>query len=110
MLKRFNLRTRMLVSICGVLLLTFAVILSIVVPRSRDMAWDGATERAEQTANHYASHVRAELEVAMNAARTAAQAFEGIKNTAEEPDREMLNGIPRRILERNPDFIGTWTC
>jgi len=110
MFKRFNLRTRMLVSICGVLLLTFAVILSIVVPRSRDMAWDGATERAEQTANHYASHVRAELEVAMNAARTAAQAFEGIKNAEEAPDREMLSGILRQILERNPDFIGTWTC
>ena len=45
----------------------------------------------------------------MDAARTLAQTFEGIKQSG-APDRKVMDSILKQILERNAGFIGVWTC
>ena len=110
MFKKFTLKTRMLLSICTVAFLAFAVTITFVAVKASNMAKTEALDKAEQTAYRYSGVVKAELEVAMDAARTTAQLFEGIKNSVEAPERENLNGMLKQLLERNPDFIGVWTC
>ncbi len=110
MLKKFNLRTRMLLSICSVAFLAFSITIAFVATRAANMAETEAMEKAEQIAYRYSGVVKAEVEVAMDAARTTAQLFEGIKNSVDAPKRSDLNGMLKQILERNPKFIGVWTC
>ena len=46
----------------------------------------------------------------MDAARTLAQAIEGIRTSGGPFDRGTLDGVLKTVLERNPRFLGTWTC
>lgn len=110
MLKKLNLKTRMLLSICSVSFLSFAITIAFVATRAANMAETEAMEKAEQIAYRYSGVVKAELEVAMDATRTTAHLFEGIKNSVDAPQRSDLNGMLKQVLERNPKFIGVWTC
>ncbi|MCD4736167.1 MAG: hypothetical protein K8R53_09000, partial [Bacteroidales bacterium] len=110
MFKKFNLKARMVLSICSIAFLAFAVTIAFVAIKSSNMAETEAIDKAEQIAYRYSGVVKAKLEVAMNAARTTAQVFEGIKNNIDFPERKTLNGILKQLVERNPGFIGVWTC
>ena len=110
MLKKFNLKTRMMLSICSVAFFAFAITIAFVAVKSSNMAKNEAIDKTEQIAYRYSGVVKAELEVAMDAARTTAQVFEGIKNSVEVPQRQTLDGILKQLVERNPNFIGVWTC
>jgi methyl-accepting chemotaxis protein len=110
MLKKFNLKIRMVLSICSVAFFAFAVTIAFVAVKSSNMAKNEAIDKTEQIAYRYSGVVKAELEVAMDAARTTAQVFEGIKNSVEVPQRQTLDGILKQLVERNPNFIGVWTC
>jgi methyl-accepting chemotaxis protein len=110
MFKKFNLKMRMMLTICSVVFLAFAVTISFVAVRARNMAKTEALDRAEQIAYRYGGVVKAEIEVAMDAARTTAQLFEGMKTGTVIPDRLDLSRMLRQLLERNPDFVGVWTC
>jgi methyl-accepting chemotaxis protein len=67
-----------------------------------------ARTRAEEVAHRYGTMVQAEIEVAVDAARTLAQSFEGMKNQG-VPPRDMLDGILKHVLEQNPKFMAVWT-
>ncbi len=110
MLKKFNLRTRMIFSICFVVFLAFIITISFVAIKSRNMATTEGFDKAKEIAHRYGGVVKAEIEIAMDAARTLAQAFEGIKNSGTVPDRKVFDEMLKQILERNPGFIGVWTC
>jgi methyl-accepting chemotaxis protein len=110
MFKKFNLKTRMLLTICSVVFLAYAVTISFVTVRAGNMARTEALEKAEQMAHRYGGVVKAEMEVAMDAARTTAQLFEGMKSGSVAPARDDLNRMLKQLLERNPGFIGVWTC
>jgi len=52
-----------------------------------------------------------DIEGAIDTARTLAQMLSGIKNDVGlELDREYVIGIPRTVLNENPDFTGIYTC
>jgi len=110
MFKKFTLKTRMLLSICSVAFLAFAVTITFVAVKASNMAKTEAIDKAEQIAYRYSGVVKAELEVAMDAARTTAHLFEGVKNSTDAPKRSNLDTMLKQLLERNPDFIGVWTC
>lgn len=100
----------MLLSICTVAFIAFAVTIIFVAVKASDMAKTEAFEQVDQMAYRYSGVVKAELEVAMNAARTTANLFEGVKTSVDVPERSQLNGMLKQLLERNPNFIGVWTC
>ncbi|CCK78444.1 methyl-accepting chemotaxis protein [Desulfobacula toluolica] len=110
MFEKFNLKTRMLLSIGSVAFLAFVVTITVVAVKATNMAKTEAIEKAEQIAYRYSGVVKAELELAMDAARTTAHLFEGIKEHVDSPERKNLNAMLTQLLERNPDFIGVWTC
>ena len=106
----------MLLTICSVMALAFTVTIGIVAVMSGNLAETEALEKAEQMAYRYGGVVRADVEVAVDAARTLAQVFEGVKIGFEEmengkalPHRELLNQLLKQVIVKNPNFYGVWT-
>ncbi len=109
MLKRLKLKNRMLISICLVALVCFAVTIAYNYYKFSSKAKADALAFSEESAFRYGAVVQARLEVPMDAARTLAQTFEALK-MAGKPDRALMDMIQKQILERNPGFLGVWTC
>ncbi len=76
---------------------------------ARRMALTEAKEKAIEVANHWGAVVQAEIQTAMDAARTIAQAVEGMKARG-VPPRDMIDGILKNVLEQYPTFLAVWTC
>lgn len=113
--KRGGLKTRMSLKLrltLPVLAIVFLVMASIVTFLSVSLMGTlkgEALSKAGEMAYRYANEVDAELEVAMDAARTLAHTFEAAKNQG-SANRDLLNAVLKNTLERNPNFIGVWTC
>ena len=110
MFKKINVKTKILLSICSLAFFAFSITITFITVKTRNMDKIEAEDKVLQMAYRYSGIVKAELEVAMDAARTTAHLFEGMKNTVSAPERKNLNGMLKQLLDRNPDFIGTWTC
>ncbi len=100
----------MLLSIGSVALIAFAATIASITIQANKLITTEAMGRAEQLGHRYGNAVKAELELAMDAARTTAQLFEGIKSSGTMPQRQLLNDMLKKLLELNPEFLGTWTC
>jgi len=110
MLKKMKLRTRLLLTICTVALVSFAATIGYVTVKAKNQSEAQALETAKEMASRYSGEVQVTIEVAMNAARTLAHVFEGAKSNSATPDRKLFNDILRRVLEQNPAFLGVWSC
>lgn len=112
MLQKFRnlkLRTKMLLSICSVAWLAFAVTVTYIGYNARDLAEKEALDKARETAYRYANQVKAELGHPMDVAKALARSFEGMKEQG-VPPRQMMDGVLKRLLENNPGFLAVWTC
>ncbi|WDP88872.1 MAG: methyl-accepting chemotaxis protein [Desulfobacter sp.] len=107
--KKSSLKTKFLTPICLVTLLAFAVTIAVVVGRAKEMAETDALENATQTAYRYGGEVKIQIEKGMEAARTLAEALEGMKKAADPTGRDLVAEMLKQILKRNPAFIGVWT-
>lgn len=90
-------------------LIAFVSVIYLVSTRSVEMVEDNAFKLAQSIAEQYGNEVKAELEVGMDTARTLAQTLKGIKDT-DNPNREDVNCILKKILYDNPNFVGIWTA
>ncbi|MGV7930399.1 MAG: methyl-accepting chemotaxis protein [Spirochaetota bacterium] len=106
---RMKLQTRILVSVGGVVLVAFVITIGIVTVRTSDYAKESAFRYAESIAFDKGNGIKAEMEVAMDTARTMAHSFEAM-GASGAAGREQLNVILRGVLEKNPEFLGVWTC
>jgi len=104
-----KLRTKLLLSICTVAWLAFAATITYIGLNARSMAEKEALDKARQTAYRYANQTQAELGRAMEAVRTVAFSFQGMKQQG-VPPRDMMDGILKQVLVDNPNFLAVWTC
>ena len=109
-LARSSLRMRMLISICVVALIAFAVTITFITYQARTIVRDDAMNLANGMAETYSERVATEMNAALDTARTLARTLEGMKGSGSIPDRKLIDGILRTILEANPRFMGIWTC
>jgi methyl-accepting chemotaxis protein len=112
MLQKFRnlkLRTKMLISICSVAFIAFAVTITFVAFHNRNLAKTEALDKARESAYRYANLVQIELNAAMDTARTVARSFEGMKQQG-VPPRDMMDGVLKQVLVDNPGFLAVWTC
>jgi methyl-accepting chemotaxis protein len=109
MFSQLKIRTKMIASICLVVFLGFGITIFLGTTTARNSAKESAEQLSEEMAYRYGASVQARLEVAMDAARTLAQTFEGIKQSA-NIQRSVLDEIQKQILAGNKAFIGVWTC
>ncbi|MCK9296288.1 MAG: methyl-accepting chemotaxis protein [Desulfobulbaceae bacterium] len=115
-LKNIQIRIVVWAGIC--LLLTSAVIIAFSAVSmkneatlNRGMAFESASRSAVNVAEKTAADIKAEIEVALDAARTLAQELSGIKDDGYlvKLGRDEVNSILRILLDRNPQFVGTYT-
>lgn len=109
MFSQLKIRTKMIASICLVVFLGFGITVFFGTTTARNSAKESAEQLSEEMAYRYGAFVQARLEVAMDAARTLAQTFEGIKQSG-TIQRSVLDEIQKQILGGNKAFIGVWTC
>ncbi len=115
--KSIKMKITVMAGLC--LLITAALIISYsaIVMRDgaeveRQSAIKDAKNNVSVLAKMHAMGIKAEIEVAMNAARTMAQTFSGIKDEDADVElgRDEVNNILKIVLIRNPQFVGTYTC
>jgi len=101
-----------LVLSCSVIVVYSAMTMKTNAVQTRNESIEKAKAFATAVAGESANEIKAELEIALDAARTMAQALSVIKNSEENIsfNREQVNGILRSLLEKNPDFLGVYTC
>ena len=110
MLEKFNLKTRMLASICTLAFVAFTVTVAFVAIKASNMSKTEALQKAEEIAYRYGAVVKSEIDVAMDSARTLAKAFEGFRESGFVPSRSFVDDMLKSIISKNPEFLGIWTC
>jgi methyl-accepting chemotaxis protein len=94
----------------GLCLLVLGIILTgYAVITLRGIALEAAEHESLTAAQADAAHVKAELEVALDAARTLAQALTAVKTENINLTRDDVNGILKQVLADNPQFLGVYT-
>ncbi len=96
----------------GLLLVVITIILiGYSVFSQRNAAIQSAQGQVLAVAQTQAKIVSSDIDVALGAARTLAEAFSSIKDPGAPISltREQVNGMLRKLLEQNPDFLGTYT-
>jgi methyl-accepting chemotaxis protein len=104
-----KMRSYILVFSLVPVLLTMAAIVGITSIKTTAQASKDSRRMLEALSSQYANQIDAELEVAMNAARTLSQIFEGYESLALDERRpDMLKQL-KSIVDKNPGFLGAWT-
>jgi methyl-accepting chemotaxis protein len=108
-IRSLGMRPKMAVQIILVAVLALFLSIGYIGYKARSSARAQAEESALEVARHWASVVQSDIQVAMDTARTLAQAIEGMKNRG-EPPRGMINGMLKNVLDEYPNFVAVWTC
>ena len=108
MLKNFNLRSKMLISVLSVVFLAFTVTLSFITIKARDLAKQEALDKAMQIAQKSAEEVRGALEGPLMEARALGKMFEGVIKHRESINRDMLDDMMKEVLVSNKLFKGVF--
>lgn len=100
-----------LVVTAGAIIAYSAMTLGQQANAARQEALEDAKRLTGAIGEKFAGKIKAELEEALNAARALGQALSGIKDSANpvELGRDEVNSILKIILDRNPQFVGTYT-
>ncbi len=109
MFQKLNLKTRMLISICSVIVGAFIVTNLIIIINVAQNTTQQAMDSTKEMSGHYSNEVRETINEALVAARTMAEFFEGIKKS-QSVNRDVMNHMLRQVLEENSNFICVWTC
>ncbi|WP_243544809.1 methyl-accepting chemotaxis protein [Pseudodesulfovibrio tunisiensis] len=99
-----SLRNKILIPICGVVLLVMGITISILVSRFSNLATDRALQMGQEMAVRYGQTVKGELDGAMTISRTLGTTLEGMLRESETPDRALANGIIKAALDGNPQL------
>lgn len=97
-------------------LITAATTQQMTVERVSDLQQRGALEQLQTLAGEQAGNIQASFDVALDAARTMAHTFEVSKKSGPDGEpllqlgRNQINAILLNVLERNPEFNGTYSC
>ena len=116
-LKSIRIKISAWAGVC--LIVTATVIIgysAVTVKKEAEAAKVNSIEQAqvyaEAVADKISGNIKSKVEVALDAARTLAQTLSGIvdEDNPIELGRDEVNSILGIILDRNPSFVGTYTC
>ena len=109
MLRKLNLKARLLLFICLVTLLSFSITVYIISTRSFRSAKTAAFTTTRELAYHHGGDVGAEIQTAADAALFMAEAMAGMANAETPPARSQFNALLKGVFDRNPDFWSVYT-
>ncbi len=108
-LKSIQIKITLWAGLC--LFLAAAVIIAYSAIELRNAAIDAAKDEALAIAKYESREIKAEIEVALDAARTLAQALSAVQDPQNPAllSRDQVNAMLRQVTANNPQFIGTFT-
>ena len=110
MLKKMSFKLKVFLAIVLLVVVLFTVSNTIAGRIARGIVEQDAYQYAQMMAMNYAAEIKGLLEVPMDTARTLAQVFSGFAELPLNERRGFFNSIMRSVLEKNPAFLGVWTC
>lgn len=110
MFKKLSLRARMLWTISMSALIISTIFSSIAVYKIREEKKAEALKYADVTARYYAASIQSMVESSRISCQTISDMFQMFVDSKNVPHRDVLNNLLRQTLEKNPEFIGIWTC
>lgn len=109
-MSNLKLKTRILVSVCCVVVISYLITITYVTIKSYRMAKEEAMQITAEMAARYGSQVSLELENAITACRTMANILEGTIKRPETIDRATIDNQLKEILKDNPMLFGAWAA
>lgn len=109
MFKRFKLQWQITLTVLLGVILVFGGMFTILYLQSSKDVKNDVAALSQALAEREGHKIQVEMEVAMDTARTLAASIEGMKanNSA---SRGAVNDMLKGTLEKNPEFLGIWTC
>jgi methyl-accepting chemotaxis protein len=111
-MKRFEAKSiQMKIALWGgfCLLLVAVILITYAVVALRTQAINAAQKNAVTLAESQARHIQQEVELALDTARTMAQALSAVRSRNVALDRDEVNAMLRELTTKNPNFVGTFT-
>ncbi len=108
MFSRLTIKTKMMISLCGVILLMYGITIFFVMNSANSIIKEEAIDKTDYLASYYSNIIKKEVDHAMQTAQTIAQTYEGLIAAQKEPDQTSLNAVLKKIMERNQNFSGLW--
>jgi methyl-accepting chemotaxis protein len=106
--KNMSLRTRLLLLVTCIVLLGFAITLTLLSRQTSTMQYQTALQYTTQMAISEGDKATHNLDQGMDVARTLAQALGGMK-AAGVAHRAQADALIKGVLSGNPEFLGVWT-
>jgi methyl-accepting chemotaxis protein len=110
MFKNMKLKNKIMLPVCLLVLVIFAGSMGFLNMKMSSEVESEAKKMASEMSKRYGNQFKAELERGLNEAKTLANSFEGMKVGSENPSRQMLDQMLKKVLEDNKELIGVWTC
>ncbi|MBF0228441.1 MAG: methyl-accepting chemotaxis protein [Desulfamplus sp.] len=108
MFKKLKLKAKMLLTLCSVVFIAFALTITFIAVKSGNMAKNNALDKAVEMAYKYSNFVKSKIDNAMDSTMILTQTIEGIKNSNLKPDPLILDNMVKQVLEKNSNFHGIW--
>lgn len=109
MRKRFDIKTKLVLYIGSIFVISFVIFIGYVFYQMSRMAKNDAEMISVEMAFRYANIVEKDLDFAMNKAKGLAHTFISYKRSASTIQRDLLVDILRSCLENNDELFGVWT-
>ena len=106
--KNMSLRTRLLLLVSAIVLLGFAITLTLLSRQTSTLQYDTALRYTTQLATNEGNKAARTLELGLDTARTLAHALTGLK-AAGLTERAGADALLKGVLNDNPGFLAVWT-
>ena len=106
---RLGLQGKVTLFVLSSVLLVFVVIIGSVTYINRRESMEQARQLSLSLSREYAKEMKLQFESALEVARTLVHFLEGAVENG-TADREQARQILRVTLEKNPRFLGIWSC
>ena len=106
--KKMSLRARLLLLVTLIVLVGYAVTLTVLSRQAGNLQQKTALQYTTQLASSEGAKVALRLERALDSARTLAQGL-GSLQSAGRADRASADALLQGVLVGNPGFLGVWT-
>ena len=107
--KTMSLRARLLLLVSCIVLVGFAITLTLLSRQTSTLQYNTALQYTTQLAVSEGMKVANTLDHGLDAARTLAHALKGMKQ-AELAQRVQADALLKGVLSGNPEFLAVWTA
>ncbi len=108
MFAKFKIKTKMMLALCGVILLAYGITIFFIMRSTNDIIKEEAFKKTENLSLYYGDVVKSKVEKTMHIAQMMARIYESIVISGVEPNRGVLDESLRRIMKHNPELSGVW--